>query len=528
MPIRSLASARNLASGRSLAAGRSLANKRFLTHYLVNGPAVQPAFAAAKTARVDFVGIGDSNQIKGGTGWDDGWQYALATRLGLYGSGLIFTNENEGSGNGTGYFYNAQGVSNAPMKLAANTASGTVSIANGSAVVTGSGTAFTTQLAVNQTIQVGSGNFGRVISVDSNTQVTCAQTFGATVSGQTLTYYDLPPSQLYQYVDVGSGSDGGLTPLNYEFVNSGQTFSASTQNGMALTAGGPFDVTSNLIFSFRYGTFTTGTGSFKPGVRLAVSPFSVVQMGSLTSTNTGSYGLSRLDVQISADATRAGKNLEAKWAVPGQTAITGPWFGSWIRCSDPAKTAGCAYTTLDFRGGRSLRRMAKDLQEANAALLTEVFSEVRRLQGATKYVVVTINSAVNDRNETLASVGPNPATPGNSAAAFADNAQAIINAITAVWTANSWPATELYFLLLPTHPISDPDDAQIVSYRSALTAVCNANSRTAAADLTAITSGTELTNQSWYLASNDHNHLVQAGYENLALRLVDDFLAATS
>ncbi|MER8882588.1 hypothetical protein [Mesorhizobium sp. M0816] len=60
--------------------------------------------------KVDFVGVGDSNQILGGFGWDHGFQYALvAAGFQMHATGLISQNENNGSGSGQGYLYNRNG-----------------------------------------------------------------------------------------------------------------------------------------------------------------------------------------------------------------------------------------------------------------------------------------------------------------------------------------------------------------------------------------------------------------------------------
>lgn len=72
------------------------------------GGAVAPVSIKQRLAagRVDFVGFGDSNQLKDGVGWDEGWQYAL-TLAGypMYATGLLSAHENNGAGASTGYTY---------------------------------------------------------------------------------------------------------------------------------------------------------------------------------------------------------------------------------------------------------------------------------------------------------------------------------------------------------------------------------------------------------------------------------------
>ncbi|TIL53770.1 SGNH/GDSL hydrolase family protein [Mesorhizobium sp.] len=72
--------------------------------------------------RVDFVGIGDSNQLLSGHGWDHGFQYALSQHFPMWATGLLSQGENNGSGSGQGYLYSRIGaligaVSGAPADL---------------------------------------------------------------------------------------------------------------------------------------------------------------------------------------------------------------------------------------------------------------------------------------------------------------------------------------------------------------------------------------------------------------------------
>lgn len=66
---------------------------------------VTPFFAAAAVERVDLLMIGDSNQLFGGHGWDDGIIRASHARFGLYATGQLSLGENKGNGGGAGVGY---------------------------------------------------------------------------------------------------------------------------------------------------------------------------------------------------------------------------------------------------------------------------------------------------------------------------------------------------------------------------------------------------------------------------------------
>jgi hypothetical protein len=70
------------------------------------GDQLVPFLTAMQTRRVDIAGIGDSNQILGGTyGHDHGQQKAWADRVGLYGTGIIPVNAYGGYQGAMGYNY---------------------------------------------------------------------------------------------------------------------------------------------------------------------------------------------------------------------------------------------------------------------------------------------------------------------------------------------------------------------------------------------------------------------------------------
>lgn len=69
--------------------------------YPSTGP-IRLALEAARHERIAVIGIGDSNQLFGGDGWDEGWSYALEQRYATYATPLMSLGENAGNGAGVG------------------------------------------------------------------------------------------------------------------------------------------------------------------------------------------------------------------------------------------------------------------------------------------------------------------------------------------------------------------------------------------------------------------------------------------
>jgi hypothetical protein len=191
----------------------------------------------------------------------------------------------------------------------------------------------------------------------------------------------------------------------------------------------------------------------------------------------------------------------------------------YFRVENTDRAVGASFHTLYARGGQSARDMAAGLLQASDAYLSSYFAAVRALQGPAKHVLVRVNTGLNDRNETLPSLGPSPVAQGDSAAAYADNLQAIINRLRSIWTLNGWEQGELYFLLSVSHPVSNPDDQKLADYRQAAVALTQSNLRTGATDFTQLTNEAEMLANGWYQSGGaDRNHLTQPAFEVLAAR----------
>jgi len=414
---------------------------------LMQRNAISGLLSRLRSGRVDFVGIGDSNQIFGGHGWDLGFPYALiASGYPMWATGLIVNNEASGTGAGAGYSYNR----NSPG---------------------------------------GSGLTGAV-------------------SGA--------PADLEKYMDKGAGL---LYPsFYYSYVAAASSISA-VNNGLQLLPGlGGLDETAAIDFDHWWGSFDSGSGSFTRYLRRGESPFTEIVNPPSINTNTGAFGMNRSTVSMSANVARAGWKIQFLAA----NAAVGPYFGTFMRARQLNRTAGFSYGTLDYRGGQSLRTMAYDLQQASDETLTHYFTILRDDQESDLITIaICVNSGLNDKNETLASVGPAAVADGDSPEAYVDNFDAIRARIEAIWNLNAWDPQELFWIVFPSHPISDPDDAELLTYRAAISAHLTGDSRAQVVDISALTDETEMLANGWYQSAGaDRSHLTQAGYEQLSMRIL--------
>lgn len=402
-------------------------------------------FSLMATERVAMIGVGDSNQILGGHGWDHGWQHAISSAgFAMWGTGIMSSNENNGGSSASGFGYSHPGF------------------------------------------QVGI-------------------TSGA-------------PPQLQKYFDIGQGT---IAPNNYAMLYDTQTF-ASNNNGVTLTTG-PFNKAGNIEWGVYYGTWDTGTGAMRLAIRIGQGPFTLLAQGGTINPVTGSFGISSTTLALSAASRPYDVQLQVFNSGTGVD-LAGPSFLTYQRAIDRDVFTGYSYQTLVYHGGVGFRDMAKDLQQASTDYLTHYLTAVREPLGANKAVLFTLNSGVNDRNTVLASLGPGAVADGDSQEAFADNIVAIIQRIQQIYTINGWSQSHLYFLIIPSPMVSDPDDAELISYRVAADSVAFNNANTASVRFQDLATFAELTSSAgqgcYYSGCTDFVHFVQNGYERLARKII--------
>lgn len=316
------------------------------------------------------------------------------------------------------------------------------------------------------------------------------------------------PAELHDLLDPGSG---GLAPANYAYITSDVTTS-SVPSGCQVGATWPGDIKGPLKARFWWGNFLdadTGTGNFRPHIRQEAAPWTVLAGGAQVTSKTGegTRTLHETDISLAADATRA-ITISARFKRDGYN-VTAPQF--WLYCSveNTDRTAGFAVNTLDYRGGQPMRILATDLQEASDNTLLTYFGCLKTRQGAGGHVLVVLNSGLNDRNDDgNNSVGPSPADSA-TAAGFVDNMRAAITRLQAILTTAGFDASHRCILVMPSHPISAPDDAELVAYRAEAEAL-------AADDVTVVrldelTTYTAMAAADWYDVGGPA-HLAPDGY----------------
>ncbi len=309
-----------------------------------------------------------------------------------------------------------------------------------------------------------------------------------------------------------------LAPHNYLHVPAGASVPGTAIAGGLFTPECPIGMSGALRLHFSYGRFEgTGVEAIQPLCRYEAFPFETIATGPSLSTRSGHAGFELAFAAVDVPPGSRDRPISLR-AVGRGSAIVGPFIAYHLRAESVARTRGAAFSSLYAVGSKSSNDMARALRAAGDATLTHYFDSLRRLQGPEKGVLVRVNTGLNDRVESRPSVRLG-LTPGNSAPAYRDNILAIVERVQGVWALNGWPAEELHFLLTPSHPVAEPDEAPLVAYRQACDQLASTLPRTASVRLDVLSSASEMLANRWYQANNtDRNHLVEAAYDALASR----------
>lgn len=288
---------------------------------------------------------------------------------------------------------------------------------------------------------------------------------GASSTGAPAELTNLGTVQSYAYLE-----DGLVIAPN---ILTGTTWIGNDTDGQR-----KINTASRLRFHYRYGSFPTGAGSFKPAIRRAETPFTIYASLPKVNTNTGAYGVSETHIDLPADPARAGVQLNARWnhftndaGLAPDYRVNGPFIGYSVFVEDLDKVSGAIVGT-DYAGsGRATYFMVNELRGRDMERQARGYNLYRQMQirrGFAPLMLFWVCHGLNDRNNTSQpSLGPIKSTDPDGDTAFADNTYAFIQDKIAFWKAQGWPTDELRFIVMPSHPVSAPDDAELLSYRAA-------------------------------------------------------------
>ncbi len=434
---------------------------------VIDGMELAPALSHALIHRVDFVGLGDSNQLFQGNGFDHGITLALSNSFTLYATGLTTPGDNRGAGSGVGYRSYVLSIVNSSFRY-----EGAPSVLD--QVMPGS-----SELLPNNYIYLPFESF-------------------------------VPGTQLAGMGLTADSPLGVAGPLRCVYVYG--TFEAAPGSNHPTSTFTPVIRIDDTPFTIlARGPALSTTSSPRAGIK----SFTLnVPADPARAAPIGMRWTDPAQPRLNGPFIAYYQRIERPDRVNGVAFNTLYAFGG--------QSARDMAQTLIAAPNAQLK--------AYFAIIRDRQADVPLAQGEqppARRIIVRINAGLNDRNEPLASVGINRIANGRSPAAYADNLQAIIDRLREIWTISNWPADELYFVLTPPHPITpETDDPPLNSYRDAAQAVAQANPRCACVRLERLITSTEMLANNWYFMPGDQNHLSVAGYIEVSTREIAALRAA--
>jgi lysophospholipase L1-like esterase len=298
--------------------------------------------------------------------------------------------------------------------------------------------------------------------------------------------------------------------IRYGYVET--TFNSVAPIGMVLRDPCLLDKT-NMQFQQWYCQAPGEGGSFSMYARIADPPYSWIKW------QTGQVIDGPLNVTMTPMDIPEGPReypVELGTTINGGNAIIGPACFLYQRVVDKNLTSGVSYISLCYLGGQGLRGFANGLANQTDEYYQTMLAELHRIDGGP--FVFIINSGLNDRNDTNNSVGNNP-TDSSTPEGYVDNLDACIRKISEQCDAIG--KTDYGFLVMPSHPISNPDDAKLVSYRQAAKNYAADKTKVSVVDLNELIGFDEMDANGWYASAGDRAHLSPSGYKGVATTVAD-------
>jgi hypothetical protein len=177
---------------------------------------------------------------------------------------------------------------------------------------------------------------------------------------------------------------------------------------------------------------------------------------------------------------------------------------------------GTASSIMEYRGSATLTQLATDINQAKTGFCTTLLKETRERQiaaGGSGRVLICIQGGVNSGDW----------SPSNPAVAITA-VESIKTDIKSAWATLGYPAADLLFLFMVSHPI-DAGDASLTVLRMYAQNYYASSSDTLFVNLNDIAPFTTITANNWFdNLGNAHLDEITRGYEAISSRIVSNIL----
>jgi hypothetical protein len=316
-------------------------------------------------------------------------------------------------------------------------------------------------------------------------------------------------------VNSGAPADLAGELFSYWYLPAGETQKSNWNvTGFGLAKDHPMDLKGALKFRLQYAEFAEGAGSFRPAVRINQPPWKTIASAPASVSTSGEKtAMKQTEFVLQADPARTTPLMFSVSAVNAM--ITGPFLGEFCSVENTDKQTGCSYQKLYGAGGHSLHEMLTNLRKKGDKALASYFSFVRGSLNGDKSCLVMINSGLNDRNRKILSSGPEKKAMANTPAGYSDNLKGLVLLLQKAWTDAGGTQDTLHIAFMPSHPISTPDDAKLVSYRIAANELAAQSAQTSCILLPEIVPQSVMQSQGYY-DKRGHAHLDRKGYQAIS------------
>lgn len=228
-----------------------------------------------------------------------------------------------------------------------------------------------------------------------------------------------------------------------------------------------------ITADFWYCPESVAGGTFQPGFSLATGASVVAGSPVTVTADAAPAGVARTSVNCPADAGRTVSALRCGFTSPGTGNITGDVIFGYFQAHETDTRVGVSVGQFAGFGGFSARDWEEMYFGTDPSTITADsighYIDVRMrpilAAGQAPFMACVWNDTFNMRNEAVAPM-LFPAVTPDSPQAWAIEITRCAQAWDAAWQARGYPLENLIHVVHTEHPISTPNDSEILGYES--------------------------------------------------------------